>query len=90
MRFRATVLTHLAYETVVLSSRALLYFTSLVLAGDIPVADFGFDIPPGVGLYKNEVWKRGRCTKGYPWQLYMPIAQPGFGSKTVRKRPGRW
>ena len=58
--------------------------TSLVLAGNIPVADLGFVIPPGVGLYKNEVWKRGRCANAYPWQLYMPIAQPGRASAVNR------
>ena len=62
--------------------------TSLVLAGGIPVADFGFVIPPGVGLYKNEVWKRGRCANGYPWQLYMPIAQPGRASAVNRPENG--
>jgi hypothetical protein len=59
---------------------------SCLLAGNIPVADLGFVIPPGVGLYKNEVWKRGRCANAYPWQLYMPIAQPGRASAV--NRPG--
>ncbi len=34
------------------------------LVGDIPIPDLGPNVGFGNGLYKNEVWKRGRCARG--------------------------